>query len=130
MTGIERYEKLLRRLKSTSWGIGRLALLDEEMIKIAIAWPHAPREFTAPATGEKDPWSCIWVDMAALGEIAQIQLPRLKKAFYRLQKLKLIFPDGTVPDEVEGFIRAEVARKVGVKPGAKKQIVQKESNDG
>lgn len=122
----KKYRKLLAKLKDANWGIGRLALMDEEMVRVIVAWPHAKRTIAKDSSvpSAKSAWDFVSADMIDLADLSQMQSSRLKKVLHRLRRLKLIFPDGTVPDEVDMFVRAEVAKKIGIKPGKKKPSVQ------
>lgn len=123
------YEKLLKKYKLEDCVFKRLVLLDDEMMKIAIAWPHINRMFVK-STNTSTPydvdflWSFIIFSYEELSELTMIENPRLKKAFRRLVRLKMIFPDGTISKQVEAYIKTELSKKMGI------QIAKKELTDG
>lgn len=112
------FEKKLKRLKGEELNPTRLELVDDELIKAIVAWPYVPKSFLKIEA--ENVWELVryrneeWADIAGF-----VQPDRMRKISQRLIKLRLIYPDGSTPEDVNAFITHKLGKKLGLK---KKQL--------
>ena len=94
-----------------------LILDDVDAKKVMIAWtlvPHHPFMDRERKKNESldlalsDLWTQVAVDMDELTKASELPLQVTVLKFNRLKKIKLVYPDGSVPSEARKLIRSEI----------------------
>lgn len=112
-----RYSTLLERFKEESVEEDALSvLIDVDMIPLILAWPKIKVTWSPPTFVEEDElpdhdvdcWEMLWKycswDLEDLCQIVNGTNVSVMSRFMRLVKLRLLFPDGTISEEVMGLL--------------------------
>lgn len=84
-----------------------LLLNDARLVSYAVIFKQCPPQRLVDADDvEAEPvepswealWDCVRVDFAAIALLADDELVRAKKNIERLKGMRLIYPDGSLPD--------------------------------
>lgn len=85
-------------------------LRDPKNCAALLAWKYLPREL--PEGDEFDPsdWSGLWegveIDYSALSRMANLSEGECRLIVERLRGFRLIYPDGTITEPAEKYLRA------------------------
>ncbi len=111
----------LKRFKDASGAVSIVALIDDlGAMRVIAVWPYVPKEWEAPR--EKPPmepnalWRWLWegclYDEEQLADMAELPVRALERKMTRLAAARLIFPDGSVLQLAESFIRGVIKKEM------------------
>lgn len=110
------YDDALSEFKEHGFD-GRVLLgLSKIATKMVAAWPDVRRWRVNDPVGDKRlhiTWHYIMWDMTEWAILANIPDRIAWETFPRLAKMGIIYPDGTYPEEVRGYIKSEVDDLLG-----------------
>lgn len=91
-----------------------LIVLDEKQLrKYVLCWgPHLVRRHSHYPLGDAMPdlWECVTVDYQALADLTGDPLPQVMASFRQVQGLQLVYPDGSVADDVAKVLRKKLSQ--------------------
>lgn len=111
------FEALLQQYKDNPRRESALVLLaDMQLLSYAVIFKQCPPERVQVDGMETEPaeaswtelWKCVKVDYAAIAMLADDELVKAKKMIERLKGLRMIYPDGTLPDLVTKIITKRI----------------------
>lgn len=102
---IERYEEELMAFKSEGFDAAAILLVDDVAIRVIAVWPHIVRSIEDAPVGS-DVWGYVNFDISEWMHLADTGLTGFDfgELVDRLKTLRLIYPDGTLPEEVRQHI--------------------------
>jgi len=71
--------------------------------ELAAIWPHLPCKVNLRASD--DAWECRTIDYGALAELLVLEEPTALRLCDRAARLGIIYPDGSVQDRVEEYLK-------------------------
>jgi len=86
-------------------------------------------EKTCPYKGSIDKWNWLWAqtnfNQKHFAIVADVKVQDINNLYTRMTALRLIYPDGTIPNTVKGFLRNTLKAKF---PQPKEKKEKKENN--
>ncbi len=105
------FDELLRQYKAQERPEdAMMVILDGSLLRFAAVWPRVPLVRLGEPYGEswEALWDCVHVDVAALAMLAGVPEQEGNGALMRLKMLRLIYPDGKLPEMVRKAIGKRV----------------------
>lgn len=105
------FDELLAHFKAESKPEDAMVpILEPALLTYAAVWPRVTvRRVGEPTSDTWDAlWACVEVDMDSLEMLMDAPPNKAAGTLRRLQALRVIFPDGTVPDMVKKMISKRV----------------------
>jgi hypothetical protein len=106
MTKDERFEEALVALKAEGFNSRSILLINKLIEPVLVAWPYVTRTIENTSTVDPDAWDFVrfdpveWMDMAGL----RLLDDEFDALFLRLKNMRLIYPDGSYPDDVSEYL--------------------------
>lgn len=97
----------VERLKELGVTARQLILIDDTLLRAAVAWPNVSREFLSDIDGA-DVWDLVSFDPFEWMSLAGLPSKVFRSVFLRCKRLNLIFPDGEIPREVVALANKRV----------------------
>ena len=87
-----------------------MVIVDPGLLRFAAVWARVPIvRLGEPCAVDWDAlWDCVHVDTAALAMLAGVPEPEGRGALVRLKTLRLVYPDGSVPELVRKILGKSV----------------------
>jgi hypothetical protein len=111
----ERYQEALVALKTSGFNQKAVLLIDRDMEALLVAWPFIVKTVEDRRGVDLEAWDFVdfdmveWMDMAGL----RLSAEEMDFLFLRIKNMKLVYPDGTYPDEVDRYLMRLAAGRIG-----------------
>ena len=115
MTKDERFQEALVALRVAGFNSKAVLLIDRDMEALLVAWPFVTKTIENKKGVNLDAWDFVhfdlveWTDMAGL-KMSSCEMDTL---FLRLKNMRLIYPDGSYPDEVDRYLTNLATGRIG-----------------
>lgn len=115
MTKDERFQEALIALKAEGFNSRAILLIDKFMEPMLVAWPYITRTIESTSAVDADAWDFVSFDPVEWKDMAGLRLPshEYELLFLRMRNMRLIYPDGTYPDEVSNYLQNLATGRVG-----------------
>jgi hypothetical protein len=109
-----RLEEMIADAKETEVADGVLMLSDSSLCQVLLAFKHVAIELNRPAdvTCWKHAWGCCRFDYDELGALAGVSIGECRLAIRRLSGLGLIYPDGTINQFADKYLKGLTAKRI------------------
>jgi len=97
----------VERLKALGVTARQLILIDDVLLRAAVAWPNVSREFVS-GIEVSDVWDLVSFDPFEWMSLAGLPSQVFRSVFLRCKRLNLVFPDGEIPREVVALANQRV----------------------
>lgn len=111
----ERFKEAVLALKAEGFNTRAVLLIDKFIQALLVAWPFVTRTVEDVAREDVDAWDWIrfdpteWKDMAGL----VLSHSEFYSLFLRMKTMRLIYPDGTYPKEVDDYLVNLATNRIG-----------------
>lgn len=115
MTKDERFKEALTVLKTEGFNSRAILLVDRLIEPLLVAWPFIVRTIENTSVVDADAWDFVHFDPVEWKDMAGIRLSshEFDQLFLRMKNMRLIYPDGTYPDEVDRYLLNLATGRVG-----------------
>lgn len=85
-------------------------ILEPALLTYAALWPRVGLTRVAEPVGSswEDLWACVQWDVAGMAMLMDVPENKAANVLHRLKALRVIYPDGSVPDLVRKLINKRV----------------------
>jgi hypothetical protein len=107
------FEKCLAELKKQSPSNNTVLMMDKKTQQIVLSWPSVDRKIVSNPIGNKSLdlcWHYTWFDVYQWAGLAAVTSKEIWDAFNPLAKMKMIYPDGTLPSVVFDFLKVQAEK--------------------
>lgn len=104
------YDVLLGELKQEEPSSASILMLDNITCQMVLAWPNVTRRLVSSPIGNRElhpTWHYTWFDSNQWAMLAGVSVMDVFKIFNALAKMMIIYPDGTLPSVVWGFLKLQ-----------------------
>ena len=115
MTKDERFREALSILKSEGFNSRAILLIDRLIQPLLVAWPFITRTIESTSVTDPDAWDFIRFDPVEWRDMAGLRMSSFEfnQIFLRMKNMRLIYPDGTYPDEVDQYLSNQATGMIG-----------------
>ena len=107
------FDQCLAELKKQSPSSSTVLMMDKKTQQIVLSWPNVDRKIVSNPIGNKSLdtcWHYTWFDVYQWAGLACSTNKEIWDAFNPLAKMRMIYPDGTLPSVVWDFLKVQAEK--------------------
>jgi len=109
----QQFEDAVSVLKAEPFDRRTILLINKDMEAMLVTWPYVPTELRPDGDATDDPWGALDIGLATWADLSGVPTPVLQLEFERLRAMRMVYPDGTSPDEVDEYLGNRADARIG-----------------